>query len=79
MWTKIYRELFWMGFSKEQYEQVKGPILSEKRQGKTEKMNGKRRKGTMMKRIVALLVSLVLLCVCGTAMRWTLGGQHAVA
>ena len=26
MWTKIYRELFWMGFSKEQYEQVKGPM-----------------------------------------------------
>lgn len=26
MWTKIYREPFWMGFSKEQYEQVKGPM-----------------------------------------------------
>ena len=31
MWTKIYRELFWMGFSKEQYEQVKGPIEEENR------------------------------------------------
>ena len=31
MWTKIYRELFWKGFSKEQYEQVKGPIEEENR------------------------------------------------